>query len=103
MHPWEWEHFKLMLLANSNSSGKCGKMRASGFSARDSIQPIHDAQQVESGSGQNVLEMGFSQADVARPTNTKRVDGLSNCAFDSGTNGIALRKIIGALAESGGL
>lgn len=72
-------------------------MRATGLGAWDSTQPVDHAPQVEGGCGQNVLQVGFSEADVARPTYTERVDGLRQDAFDAGAHGVAFSKIIGLL------
>ncbi len=86
----------MMLLANSTGS-ESGKVRPACFSTGDGSQPIGDPKQVECGSSENMLKVGFRQTEIACSTKVKWIDGLRQRAFHSRAKGIALGEGVGAL------
>src|SRR5213595_44658 len=55
--------------------------RAPGLSMRFPIEPAHKPNDIESRSCDNVLEMGFLLANIARAAQTHHANGLRNGSF----------------------
>jgi hypothetical protein len=67
----------LTLLANSLPRGDQGRKGGDiGFRGLGMSEPGHDAFQIDANCNQNVLEMSFRQANVARPPEIKGPDPL---------------------------
>ena len=62
------------------------------------LQPGPDPAKIHSGSDSNVLEMGFSQADIAGPSQIKGTCALRNRAFHAGSFFVGLLEVVSFLS-----
>src|SRR5258706_15465387 len=71
-----------MLLANRKSGGETSKMRVSGFGAGYTVKPIYGSNQINSRCAQNLLQLGFGEANVASMSGIRSLNQLRNRAFN---------------------
>ena len=76
---------------------ECGEARDARSSDGNAREPLRDADQVDGYRRDNVLEVRFGQADVARAAQAAAMDGLGVGALDPGAGGIAGPERLGLL------
>ncbi len=68
------------------------KRRRTGEGKRTLGKPIGDAIEIESGSGQSMLQGGFGQAEITSTAEASVADGVGEGAFNASPGGIGMLK-----------
>src|SRR6201996_9473216 len=76
---------------------ECGEARDARSRDGNAREPLRDADQVDGRRRDNVLEVRFGQADVARAAQAAAMDGLGVGALDPGAGGVAGPERLGLL------
>ena len=86
---------------SSERGAQFGEARSSCSAEGGLGQPCVDADEIDRGGGEHVLQVGFCQAEVAGSAQAVTAHRLGDRAFDTGTDRVALLSLLGLLSLPG--